>query len=216
MLISYSQCRNIISAVHDLTPSRILHIGAHKGEEASDYFENGVEHVTWFEANPELMPELTQHVSQFPLDQQIINCLLWEENKEVLFNVSNNSQCSSVYEMETHRDHYPAISIIKSYKIQAYRYDSLVESKVLKLPGYHFINIDTQGSELSVLRGFGEQLKRKDILGIYLEVNRAPLYRGIPMVDELDKYLCSFGFVRILTSWMREGWGDGLYLKKHE
>ena len=35
----------------------ILHLGAHHGEEAQEYYEAGYEQVIWIEGNPDLMPQ---------------------------------------------------------------------------------------------------------------------------------------------------------------
>jgi hypothetical protein len=79
---------------------------------------------------------------------------------------------------------------------------------------FDFINIDTQGAELAVLRGMGKMLRQLSIKAVYLEVNRSELYQGIPLVRELDAFLLAEDFVRVHTVWTDADWGDALYVKQ--
>ena len=81
MYINYSICSQILFKLHDIVPRNILHIGAHKGEEVAGYSENGAEQVIWFEANEEIIPDLTNHLNQFKLNQQVIPIALWDKNE---------------------------------------------------------------------------------------------------------------------------------------
>jgi FkbM family methyltransferase len=214
MLIEFLECQQLIKQIHNTSPSTVLHIGAHVGEEASAYFSSNARHITWFEANAALIPHLRKHIECYPIDQQIVNCALWAENQKIKFNVTNNLQSSSAFEMGTHADHYPEIAVTESRFIDAYRFDSIVSSGLVKVPSFDFVNIDTQGAELAILKGFGALLGVFPILGIYLEVNKEPLYAGIPLIEEIDQFLFQSGFLRILTKWTKEGWGDALYIKQ--
>ncbi len=214
MLIDYSECRKLILLVHNKEPANVVHVGAHVGEEIAAYHANGIQHITWFEANPTLIPELQKSVAKYPVSQQVINCALWDSNKKIRFNITNNLQSSSAYEIATHAHHYPNIVVTESRLIDAYRFDSIIESGVVQIPTIDFVNVDTQGAELAILKGFGKNLASSSILGIYLEVNKEPLYKGIPLIDEIDTFLMQEGFVRILTKWTNAGWGDAFYLKQ--
>ena len=46
------------------------------------------------------------------------------------------------------------------------------------------------------------------------EVNRDVVYKGCPMVEELDEYLKVYGFERFETFWAGGTWGDAFYIKK--
>jgi hypothetical protein len=81
------------------------------------------------------------------------------------------------------------------------------------LDGFDFLNVDVQGAELFVLRGMGELINQ--FKWVYLEVNKAHLYVGCPLVEELDQYLANFGLVRVETMWAgNTNWGDALWVKK--
>ena len=77
----------------------------------------------------------------------------------------------------------------------------------------NFINIDVQGYELEVFKGGKKTLEKIDY--VYCEVNRDEVYEGAPMVEELDEFLGTYGFVRVETKWPETHytWGDALYIK---
>lgn len=98
MLISFSECVDIVSSLHHVKPRRVLHVGAHTGEEAQSYFEMGCESVVWVEANEALIPSLQAHLATVPIKHQIITAALWDENKILDFKITNNLQSSSLYD----------------------------------------------------------------------------------------------------------------------
>lgn len=56
-----------------------------------------------------------------------------------------------------------------------------------------FLKIDTQGSELEVLKS-GEKLINDSILGIYIETEFQPFYENQPLFADIDSYLRCKGF----------------------
>jgi hypothetical protein len=47
---------------------------------------------------------------------------------------------------------------------------------------------------------------------LYIEVNNKEVYKGSPMVEEVDEFLLDWGFIRVQTEWFEEtGWGDAIY-----
>ena len=76
---------------------------------------------------------------------------------------------------------------------------------------YNFLNMDTQGYELEVLKGGTNTLK--GINYIYTEVNQAEVYENNAMISDLDEYLVDFD--RVATGWHgSQTWGDALYIRK--
>ena len=71
--------------------------------------------------------------------------------------------------------------------------------------------MDVQGYELEVLRGAKKFLTSIDF--IITEVNRANVYKGCALVEELDAFLLNYGFYRAETSWEGVTWGDAFYIK---
>jgi FkbM family methyltransferase len=216
MLIKFEKCVDVIQSIHNSPINTIFHIGAHEGQEAESYAQFNVKKVAWFEANPNLISKLEAHVNKFPIENQIIPYALWDKTTELEFNITNYDQSSSIFALDKHSEYYPNIFVNQKIMINAFRLDSLIEvsPKYLKWDDFDFINIDTQGAELAILRGFGKYLSSTKLKAIYLEVNSEKLYKNIPLVNEIDDFLKNFDFFRCITSWTQSGWGDALYLKR--
>jgi FkbM family methyltransferase len=217
MLIEFSQCKELINICHKIEIRKVFHVGAHEGEEASIYFKNNVTHIIWFEANQDLIPQLKKQIDLIKIDQTIVPCALWDSNASLEFNITNNPQSSSLFKLDKHSDYYPNIFVNEVRNVTTYRLDDLINRtpKLLPWTDFQFLNIDTQGAELNILKGLGKFINSPSLKGIYLEVNSQSLYKGIPMINDIDSYLNHYGFFRVLTKWWNsDGWGDAFYLKE--
>jgi FkbM family methyltransferase len=193
---------------YNIKPSGVLHIGGNVGEEAPVYLELGVERQVWYEPNPDMFVKLENNISNNP-NAVAHNLCVGDENKNIVLHLSNNAgQSSSVLELGTHLDAHPEVHYVNDIVVPMIRLDSFYQSLV----GTNFLNVDVQGFELNVLKGMGHLLN--DIKWAYLEVNKAPLYIGCALVEEIDEYLSGFGFSRVETLWAgNTNWGDALYIK---
>lgn len=207
MLIDFRQ----LFPRHNIKPKGVLHVGANVGEEAPVYDELGIKKVWWIEGNGELVHKLAANVSKYE-GQQWMNYLISDDNSVVNFHISNNgSQSSSILELGTHKIAHPEVSYVRDIEMMTFRIDDLFTSETLE--GYDFLNIDLQGAELKALRGMGDLLMQ--FKWAYLEVNKAELYKGCALVEDIDMYLLGYGFKRVETKWCgNTGWGDALYIKK--
>ena len=123
--------------------------------------------------------------------------------------VSNcDRMCSSVLKPKVVLEQYPNITFNEREVVEMIRLDDAE----IKFEKYNFLNIDVQGYELEVLKGGEKTLNGIDY--IYTEINNAEVYEDTPHVDELDKFLDPYGFVRVETDWSGVTWGDGLYVKE--
>lgn len=97
------------------------------------------------------------------------------------------------------------------------------------VPHVDFLELDTQGSELDVLRG-AEQLLRDSIIGLQIEVEFAPMYVDQPLFADVDAFLRARGFqlydlsrYRIRRTALDASvptrgqllWGHALYFRDH-
>lgn len=197
-----------------IKPTGILHIGASTGQEANDYLSAGIGNVIWVEAIPEVYAQLKQRISTVPGMKAINECIGDEDGKEVKFNISSNrGESSSFLELGTHAVVHPDVTYVSSFKTQTKRIDTLMKEAGLSVTDYDFLNIDLQGAELMALKGMGPELHK--VKYAYLEINKAELYIGCPLVEDLDAYLSGFGFTRVETAWAgNTNWGDGFWIKK--
>ncbi len=198
-----------LASIWKVTPSGVLHVGAHKAEESCDYERLNWGHVIWVEAQPDLATELKRKLD--PQKNQVINAAIWGESGHVLnFKVSSNTESSSLLEFGTHKDDYPDISMTDSYQVIT----STLEDILQKSSAFDFLNLDIQGVELEALKGLGSHFEK--IRWIYTEVNKGEVYKNCAQVSEIDAFLKTKGFKRIATRWVRnQGWGDALYVQEN-
>lgn len=188
-------------------PTGVLHVGGHRAEEFQQYRAASFGRTIWVEAQADLIPVIQRLVSGS--DDLVLQGVAWSVTGEKRqFKIASNGQSSSLYGMTKHRDYYPGIAEMSSVEVTTTRLDELVPEG----SRFDFVNLDIQGAELDALKGLGDFIVGVD--WIYSEVNREELYAGIPLIAELDHYLRSYGFRRMVTVWTDAGWGDALYSRR--
>jgi FkbM family methyltransferase len=199
---------------HNISPTGVIHIGAHDAQEYEAYTNAGIKKMIWVEANPLIASRLQE---KFLKDKNIkvVNALITDINGELLtFHITNNEQSSSVLELGTHRQLFPGVKVLHDITLTSKTLDSVMLEEA---PGFrpNFMNIDVQGAELLVLQGAKNTLPMID--AIYTEINTDYVYKDCALVGEIDEYLSGFGFYRAQTEmYMDHPWGDALYLRKNK
>ncbi len=211
VLIPFNQ---LFSRYHIKTDG-VLHLGANTGQEVEAYVALGIKRVIWVEALPDVCAQLAKNVMKYPGHVALLGCLSDRDGDQVDFNrASNGSQSSSFLEFGTHAKKYPGTVFIEKIRMFTSRVDTLLIRHGVEIGQGWFLNLDSQGSELLVLKGMGQLLKQFN--WAYIEVNQEELYVGCPMVGEIDDFLKKFGFVGVETKMMKEGWGDKLYRRAYD
>lgn len=187
----------------------VLHLGAHLAEEAPVYRGLGIDTVVWVEANPAVMPKLTEILAGY--DHVLIQALIYsEEDVELGFNVTNyDGMSSSILDFGTHPEFSPDTVFVDRIVAKTTTVDRL------RVPASHrglnFLNMDLQGAELHALKGATNFLAEVDY--IMTEVNNAEVYVGCARIEQLDEHLADFD--RVETYWVPgQGWGDALYIRR--
>ena len=209
---------------YGIKPTGVLHIGGNVGEEFPVYMELGIKKQIWIEPNPTIFEKLVENISSNP-EAKAFNFCAGDEDKDVILHESNNAgQSSSILELGTHKIAHPDVHYVRDIPSQMKRLDNFFNPQLSEFPiwetilhgqfsVFDFLNIDIQGAELLALKGMGELLHQ--FKWCYLEVNKASLYVGCALVEEIDEYLAKFGFERTETLWAgNTNWGDALYIKK--
>ena len=170
-----------------LTPDTILDIGAHEG-----WFYDLSKSI-WPESEC-FMIEANEHMESTLKEKSdnVLITLLGDEEKEVDFfsckNLSNTGH--SIYKEDT--PYYDDDNLIVVKK-QMKKLDELFENN----SKFDLIKIDTQGSELDILRG-GEKLC-KQATAIILEVSYVEYNKGAPLHDEVVAFMDEFGFKKWIS-----------------
>lgn len=210
MLIPFNQ----LFDRHQVKPRGILHIGANSGQEAEMYASLNIRRVIWIEALPDVFLRLKEHLRAFPSHIALEACVSDTNDQEVIFHVaSNEGQSSSLLEPTQHKVEHPSVKFDKRISLRTVRVDTLLEEQGLDMfiTGDWLLNIDLQGAELLALKGMGDLLNH--FQWAYLEVNYKELYKGCPLVEDIDAFLAEHGFQGRETCWTGSGWGDKFYSK---
>jgi FkbM family methyltransferase len=197
---------------YNIHTSGVLHLGANTGQEFEEYARLGIREIIWVEALPDLFSELIKKVRA--TDDALCICVSDKDDELVTFNVaSNGGQSSSILEFGTHSKEHPSVVFTRQIEIRTSRIDSAFKERGIEIEEDDwFLNIDLQGAELKALKGMDTLLHHFKYA--YIEVNEKELYKGCPLVGEIDMYLAGFGFVGKEVKMTGAGWGDKLYIRE--
>ena len=208
MLIPFNQ----LFARHKIKADWALHLGANTGQEAPVYDLLGIKRVIWVEALPDVHVQLYNNVAKYPGHIALQACLSDRDNEVVTFRRANNeSQSSSFLEFGTHAASYPGTVFTEEIRMLTKRMDTFLFERGIDVGAGGFLNVDLQGAELLALRGCGDLLWFFD--HAYIEVNTEEVYKGCPLVQDIDAHLAQFGLFPKETKMMKQGWGDRYYGK---
>lgn len=187
----------------------VLHIGSHECEERmfyNDILNINDENIIWVDGNINKVEQMKQQGIS-----NIYCSVLDEVERDVTFNITDNSQASSILKLNHEAGFYRNINIVDSVVCKTEKLSSFFNKINKDSYNYNFWNLDIQGSELHVLRGSKELLETCDV--IYTEVNSEQVYKGCGLINEIDTLLAQYDFQRVETYWTDVKWGDALYLK---
>lgn len=207
MLISFEEINTVLKQ-YSIHITGALHIGAHECEELGFYERLGLTHndLLWIDAIPSKVKENTEKGIPNVYHAVIAD----EDQKQVDFNVSNNIQSSSLLEFGTHSQEHPHVIYVDKLSMKTTTVDTFFKERELDSSHYNFWNFDIQGAELMALKGAKESIHH--VRAMYLEVNERELYKNCGRLEEIDKFLSTYHFKRVITRMTCHGWGDALYL----
>jgi FkbM family methyltransferase len=206
MLIPFHRIKAFLAG-KGISIKGILHIGAHECEELRDYVAQGVsaDSVDWVEANPALVSRMAER------GIKVHNAAVSDVEAELPFYITNNGQSSSLLPFGTHEASYPWCKVVETITVRTQTLSTLIQEKSIPIHQRNFWNLDIQGAELSALKSAGDAINHAD--AIYAEVNTQEVYKGCGQLPELDAFLESKGFKRVMISMTDAGWGDALYVR---
>ena len=185
----------------------IIHVGAHYGEEISEYIDNGIQDIILFEPLVENFDVLSKKVKTLNANIEGHQVALGSKKGDATMYVSDNEkQISYFLNPNFHLTHHPHVKFPSTEEVEVHLLDDY-NSK-----DYNFINMDVQGYELEVLKGGTKTLEHVDY--VYCEVNRDEVYENNAYVEELDEFLSGYNMKRVETDWAGDIWGDALYIRE--
>lgn len=152
----------------------------------------GVQYIG-FEADPNEAAKVQIDVKN---GGRIFPVALGNTNAKLPFYVTRNPACSSFLEPDSSLfsrflDASADIEIETRVELPVVTLDDYLPS--IGIVSVDFMELDTQGSELSILRG-SERFLKNTILGLRIEVEFFPIYKNQPLFADVDVYARSHGF----------------------
>lgn len=187
----------------------IIHVGANLGQERELYAAYGL-NVIWIEPIPDVFDELKTLIASYPLQRAFCYLVTDINNKEYQFHISNNEgQSSSIYNFAGHKEIWPSVTYTKTMTMKSITLSSLVKQEMVDMTQYNALVLDTQGSELLVLKGAIDLLSH--IKYVKAEVADFESYAGCCQLQDLDAFFRDNKYSRVLERRFAYKEGIGSY-----
>jgi len=172
--------------------SGVIHVGANAGQERVLYAKFGLR-VIWIEPIPEVFERLKENIAEFS-KQRAFKCLVTDQdNVAYPFHICNNDgHSSSILDLNLHKDIWPQVAYEKTITLRSKTLPSLLEEEQVDCSDYDSLIMDTQGSELLVLKGAVSILK--NFTYIKTEVPDFESYTGCCQLADIASFLARHGY----------------------
>lgn len=189
--------------------SGVIHVGANLGQEKDTYANRGL-NVIWLEPIPEVFGRLQNSLEHYPKQRAFCHLITDMDNQKYTFQVSSNEGASSsIFSLAKHKEIWPDVTFTDAIELTSISLSTFVRQKQLNLNNYDALVLDTQGSELLVLRGAVEILRAFKF--IKTEVADFESYTGGCQLSEMDSFLDAQGFQRVAQVRFTHKAGVGSY-----
>lgn len=189
--------------------SGVIHVGANTGQERARYASYGLD-VLWIEPIHEVFETLQRNLAAYPR-QRALECLVTDrDGAEYEFHVANNEgQSSSIFDLKEHKDVWPKVGFTHSVRLRSKTLPSLLEAEGIDRARYDALIMDTQGSELLVLKGAEPILDAFEY--IKTEVPDFEAYAGCCRLADIEGFLLPRGFTELKRNAFARHAGGGRY-----
>lgn len=189
--------------------SGVVHVGANTGQEIKLYAGYGLS-VVWIEPIPDIYEKLQSNLIGISNQIAIKGLVTDQENVEYQFHLANNGGASSsILEFSLHQDIWPDVTFEKTINVSSVTLTTLLKENKINLSEYDMLAIDTQGSELLVLKGALPILQ--NFTYIKTEVPDFEAYKGCCQLKDLELFLGVRGYQEISRHKFATHPGGGSY-----
>jgi len=205
MLLSYAS----LVKQYGVNVTGVIHVGGHIGQEMETYKKNNVTNLIVFEPQKVPFQKLSAVVESVGFDNvTLINKALGNSCETVEMTCNDDGLCSSILNPKHVLEQYPNIIFDRKETVEMVTMDSVIPEN----HDFNFLNMDTQGYELEVLKGARKTLEKIDC--VYTEVNNTEVYENNALIEEIDEFLKEYDMIRVETDWMGGTWGDAFYIRQ--
>lgn len=204
----------------------IVHVGAHKGEEAEEYQRWGAARVIWVEAAPNMIAPLEAHldaVSRAPrspfarltgapaTEHRVIHALVADrDGAPMRMRVFTADDSNSIFPRADGVEAHPWLQETgETIELRSRRLDDLLDEAGVAPEEVDVLAMDIQGAELLCLKGAPRLVAHVPL--IETEVSTEPFYEGGVLLPELDAWLAGRGFRR--KTWVRRRSMNAVYAR---
>ena len=205
MVLSYAS----LVKQYNVKVTGVIHVGGHIGQEMETYQKNNVPELIVFEPQKIPFQKLSSAVENVGLENiTLVNKALGNSCEMVEMTCNDDGLCSSILNPKHVLEQYPDIIFDRKEIVEMVTMDSIIPSD----HNFNFLNMDTQGYELEVLKGARKTLEKIDC--VYTEVNNTEVYEDNALIEDIDEFLKDYNMVRVETDWMGGTWGDAFYIRQ--
>lgn len=186
--------KHLQATLEELEINCVFDVGGHWGEYGSKLRELGYQgQIISFEPLTDSFQILNQACSKD--DQWQAHQIALGEAEEMLeINVFNSTDFNSLLQPSENMRKIFGTGVERTEIIQVKRLDTLMQQCLAGIANPRvYLKVDTQGYDLKVIRGIGDQLKQ--ILALQLELSVTPLYEGMPNFSEAVNFLEQLQFL---------------------
>ena len=196
-----------LNEVEDLgiTPNKILDIGAHSGQFykwAKDVWP--MSQIFMIEANPLHIQSLKGLT--FMMDDDFMIAALGDEEREVTFFTRKDKPHTEGNSYYKEANYWDIPNLVLENKIKLTKLDNIFAEEEI----FDLIKIDTQGSEIDIIKGGLNVVKKSK--AVVLEVSYIEHNLGSPTSDECIKFMDEIGFEQSID--IGEHYDDGDVVQK--
>jgi len=201
---------NSLAKQYNVQVTGVIHVGGHIGEEMETYKKSNVQNLIVFEPQKHCYDQLREEANRVGLiNAKIVNKALGSQTGRIEMTSDPTGLCGSILKPKLHLELSPDVIFSVKEEVDL----STLDDEIDEDHSYNFLNMDTQGYELEVLKG-GKRVLEK-IQYVYTEVNQAEVYENNAMIHELDEFLATYDIERVATGWHgSQTWGDAFYIKR--
>lgn len=166
----------------------IIQVGTNNGMEIP-YFEQYTKNIVLVEPLPGMVDILN---SNYP-NYKVIPLALGNVDDIKEFHVAiNGGASSSLLKPKLHLDYYPEITFYDKINVNVRKFTSIREEYSIDTKKFNVLMTDTQGYDLEVMKGFGNDIYDFDL--IICEFINVDYYEGNASLNDIENFLSKKNF----------------------